>query len=204
MIACALVDKCIYWQGISDVDHISFGQSGILLNCLGENRWSWWVDTIWEYKLRRCSKNECCEQCRHVKFKGTMTKWPVQKQTHRTAQKHAKHQDATDIQKKLVFVYFSDFIFCIYDCVNNFTKKCWVAAFVRACHALVIHLHCINWKLFFKWTMLFFVHLICVLVLNERILYISKWINVTKQKSILLHNKIQPDSVSNAKQHHVS
>jgi len=30
-----------------------------------------------------------------------MTKWQVQKQTPRTAQKHAEHQDATDIQNKL-------------------------------------------------------------------------------------------------------
>ena len=35
-----------------------------------------------------------------------MTKWPVQKQTHRKAQKHAEHEDATDIQNKLfVSVY---------------------------------------------------------------------------------------------------
>jgi len=27
------------------------------------------------------------KQCRHVKCKGTMTKWPVQKQTHKTTQK---------------------------------------------------------------------------------------------------------------------
>ena len=40
------------------------------------------------------------QQCRHVKFKGTITKWPVQ--THRTAQKHAENQDATAI-KKLFF-----------------------------------------------------------------------------------------------------
>ena len=36
----------------------------------------------------RCSNKECCKQCRYVKFKGTMTKWPVQKLTHRTTQKH--------------------------------------------------------------------------------------------------------------------
>ena len=36
------------------------------------------------YKLKICSKKECCKQCRHVKFKGTMTKWPVQKLTHKT------------------------------------------------------------------------------------------------------------------------
>ena len=44
-----------------------------------------------KYKLKRCykklkrySKKECCKQCRHLKFKGTRTKWPVQTQTHRT------------------------------------------------------------------------------------------------------------------------
>jgi len=31
-----------------------------------------------------------------------MTKWPVQKPTHRTLQKHVEHQDATGI--KIVFV----------------------------------------------------------------------------------------------------
>jgi len=36
--------------------------------------------------LKRCSKKECCKQCRHVTFKGTMTTRPGQKQTHRTAQ----------------------------------------------------------------------------------------------------------------------
>jgi len=36
-----------------------------------------------------------------------MTKWPVQNQTHITAQKHAEYQDATDIQKKkTIFVNF--------------------------------------------------------------------------------------------------
>jgi len=40
---------------------------------------------------------KCCKQCKYVKFKGTMTKWPVQKLTHRTTQKHVQHHDATDI-----------------------------------------------------------------------------------------------------------
>jgi len=35
-----------------------------------------------------------------------MTKWPVQKPTHRTTQKHAEHQDAADIQKTPIFVFF--------------------------------------------------------------------------------------------------
>ena len=39
------------------------------------------MSTVTEYKLKRCSNKECCKQCRYVKFKGTMTKWPVQKKT---------------------------------------------------------------------------------------------------------------------------
>jgi len=57
-----------------------------------------------KYNLKRCSKKEFCKQCRHVKFMGTTTKWPVQKQTHRKAQKHAEHQDVTDIQNNLFCV----------------------------------------------------------------------------------------------------
>ena len=44
-----------------------------------------------QFKLRRCLKKECCKQCRHVKFMGTMTTLPVQKQTHRTTQTHVEH-----------------------------------------------------------------------------------------------------------------
>ena len=54
----------------------------------------------------RCSREECCEQCRYFKFKGTLTKWSVQKPTHRTTQKYVELEDATDIQKK-PFVCFS-------------------------------------------------------------------------------------------------
>ena len=42
-------------------------------------------------------KKECCKQCRYDKCKGPMTKWPVQKQTHRTTQNHVEHRDAIDI-----------------------------------------------------------------------------------------------------------
>ena len=45
----------------------------------------------------RCSNKECCKQCRYVMFKGTMTKWPVQKLTQGTTQKLLQHHDATDI-----------------------------------------------------------------------------------------------------------
>ena len=42
-------------------------------------------------------KKECCKQCRHVKFKGTVSKWTVQKPTNRTTQKQVENHDATDI-----------------------------------------------------------------------------------------------------------
>ena len=60
-------------------------------------------------------KENMCKQCRHVEFKGTITKWPVKK--HRTTHKHVEHQDSTDIQKKTtlyclcvsIFIYLNDF-----------------------------------------------------------------------------------------------
>ena len=66
------------------------------------------------YKLKRCIKKECCKQCRYVKFKGTMTKWPVQNLTHRTTQ-NTYHHDATDILKKKI-------IFFIYIFLNELSK----------------------------------------------------------------------------------
>ena len=42
-----------------------------------------------------------------------MTNWPVQKPTHRTTQKHVGHHDATDIWKKLFFVFLG-FLFFYY------------------------------------------------------------------------------------------
>ena len=60
------------------------------------------------YKLKRCSRKECCEQCTHVKFKGTMSTWSVQN----PPQKHVDHQDATDTQKKhTIFRVFQIFLF---------------------------------------------------------------------------------------------
>ena len=38
-------------------------------------------------------------------FKGTMTKWPVQKLTQGTTQKLLQHHDATDIQTNYMFVF---------------------------------------------------------------------------------------------------
>jgi len=52
---------------------------------------------IGKYKLKRCLIKELCKQRRYVMFKGTMTKWPVQKLTQGTTQKLLQHHDATDI-----------------------------------------------------------------------------------------------------------
>jgi len=70
---------------------------------------------------------------KYVKLKGTMTKWPVQKPTHRTTQKHVEHYDVTD-RKKLFVCVFRIFIFLIffYNFLNEFSKKCWVTALVRS------------------------------------------------------------------------
>jgi len=52
-----------------------------------------------------------------------MTKWPIQKQTHRIAQKHAEHQDATDIQEKKLFLCLT------FNIVFNTHLKKWHDAF---------------------------------------------------------------------------
>ena len=40
-------------------------------------------------------------------FKGTMTKWPVQKLTQGTTQKLLQHHDGTDIYTNYIFVFFT-------------------------------------------------------------------------------------------------
>jgi len=42
-------------------------------------------------------KLERYKQCRYVMFKGTMTKWPVQKLIYRMTQQHVQNHDATYI-----------------------------------------------------------------------------------------------------------
>ena len=57
-------------------------------------------------------KVQCCKQCRHVKFKGNMTKCPVPKPTNRTAQKIRRTQRRNshlDKQPDFVFIGFCYF-----------------------------------------------------------------------------------------------
>jgi len=61
-----------------------------------------------------------------------MTKWSVQKQTHRTTKKHIEHQDATDIQKKPYFCDFVLFSFIYnYNFLSDFSKKSCITALLR-------------------------------------------------------------------------
>jgi len=73
-------------------------------------------------------------KCRHVEFKGTMKKWPVQKQTHRTAQKKQKTPRRNRHSEKTLFLCVTDCFTCfiIYDFLNYFSKKCYVTALVRS------------------------------------------------------------------------
>ena len=52
-------------------------------------------------------KKECCKQCRYVKFKGAMTKWPVQKLTQRTTQ-NTYNTMTQQTFKKTIFLCFSN------------------------------------------------------------------------------------------------
>jgi len=101
--------------------------AGMFTDCYnnGKSNHCWkWHTFKHQYKLMRCSKNKCCKQCRHVKFKGTMTKLPVQKQTLRTAQTYTEPQDATDIQSQLFFVFFRFFYFVLYKwCLKWFLQE---------------------------------------------------------------------------------
>ena len=54
-----------------------------------------------QYKLKRCSNKECCKQCRYFMFKGTMTKWPVQKLAQGRTQKLLQHLDAKTFRKHI-------------------------------------------------------------------------------------------------------
>jgi len=64
-------------------------------------RWTLFPNQEIHYNINwRDVHKECCKQSKDFKFKGTVTKWPVQKPTHMTTQKHIKHEDATDIQNK--------------------------------------------------------------------------------------------------------
>ena len=57
--------------------------------------------------MKRCSNKECCKQCRYFKFKGTMTKWPVQKLTHRTTQ-NTYNIMTQQTFRKTIFLCFSE------------------------------------------------------------------------------------------------
>jgi len=74
-----------------------------------------------QHYRKRCSNKECCKQCRNIKFKGTMTKWPVQKLTHKTTQKHLQHQQT--FGKNYIFVFFCFLFLFIFFFLYNFLNE---------------------------------------------------------------------------------
>jgi len=66
----------------------------------------------------------------YIKFKSTMTKWPVQKPTHRTTQKHIHLEEKNYNYFLCVFVCIflggGGRFFFIYNFLNDLSKKCWV------------------------------------------------------------------------------
>ena len=79
-------------------------------------------------KFRRCSKKVCCKQCRYVKFTGTMTKWPVQKPTHRTTQKHVERKDNYTILEIHNFSIEKNLI-CKTVCIYLVKKHQWPSSY---------------------------------------------------------------------------
>jgi len=72
--------------------------------------------------LKRCSNKECCKQCGYVKFRGTMTKWPVQNLTQRTTEKHVQHHDTTEhVWRNVGYMY------------QKHTDKDWFYIFTSCC-----------------------------------------------------------------------
>jgi len=67
------------------------------------------------YKLKICSKTECCKQCRHVKCKGAMTKWPEQKHTQNNTKTHRTPTRNRHSANNMWFsFFFSDFLFLFF------------------------------------------------------------------------------------------
>jgi len=90
---CLFFSSSVHWMHACSVKYKVWEKEErwMLVSCQLIIEWTWGKRSenykTFQYKLKRCSEKECCKQCRYVKFKGTMTKWPVQKPTHRTTQK---------------------------------------------------------------------------------------------------------------------
>jgi len=59
-----------------------------------------------------------------------MTKWPAQKQTHRTAQNTPNNQTLQTFRTNCCLCFLI-FPFLYYTSLNDFSKKCWVTTLVR-------------------------------------------------------------------------
>jgi len=73
------------------------------------NNWYENRNTLFKYKLKRCSKKECCKQCRHAKFKGTMTKNTQNNTKTPRTPKRNRHSDKTRFC--VIFGFLNYFLF---------------------------------------------------------------------------------------------
>ena len=78
--------------------------------------------------MKRCLRKECCKQYRYVKFKGTMTKWPVQKPTHRTMQNYSLRFSDYSILFSFLYIVSE-----IISARNVITFYFFLAKFVLSC-----------------------------------------------------------------------
>jgi len=89
--------------------------------------------------MKRCSKKTGWNQWRQVKFKGTMTKWPLQKQTFRTAQ-NAQNNKTLQTLKKTNFVSIE---LTKYSHKVKLWSKCeWQKRWFFVCTAPVVQSQC--------------------------------------------------------------
>jgi len=73
--------------------------------------------THYQYKLESCWKTKCCKQCRYmyVKSKGTMTKWPVQKNnTQNNTKTRRTPRRNRQLERKLFLCFSTEPVFIWY------------------------------------------------------------------------------------------
>ena len=68
------------------------------------------------------SKKECCKQSKYVKFNGTMSKWSVQKPTHKTKHVEHQHNRTARILKYYILLTYLSNVGCVAGTWSSHTK----------------------------------------------------------------------------------
>ena len=107
---CSRISSACYKRMLWDSDQNPITSKKSRTMFVGKGHWSR------QYKLKRCSKNNVVN---NVDMSSLRASWQngaykiTHNYIHRTAHKHAEHQDATDIQKQL-FCVFRIFLFLFF------------------------------------------------------------------------------------------